>query len=51
LLGLDNKDDALSALLFIDYYALMSKEYQWLIDFYEYFKESKGLSLLPNFGK
>jgi hypothetical protein len=49
LLGLDNKDDALSALLFIDYYALMSKEYQWLIDFYEYFKESKGLSLLPNF--
>jgi len=27
----------------------MSKEYQWLIDFYEYFKESKGLSLLPNF--
>ncbi|ORX50360.1 DUF654-domain-containing protein [Piromyces finnis] len=49
LLGLDHKEDALGALLFIDYYALMSKEYQWLIDFYEYFKESKGLSLLPNF--
>eukprot|EP00833_Pecoramyces_ruminatium_P007610 jgi/Orpsp1_1/1181642/evm.model.c7180000078030.2 len=49
LLGLDHKDDALGALLFIDYYALMSKEYQWLMDFYEYFKESKGLSLLPNF--
>jgi len=49
LLGLDHKEDSLGALLFIDYYALMSKEYHWLIDFYEYFKESKGLSLLPNF--
>jgi len=49
LLGLDHREDSLGALLFIDYYALMSKEYHWLIDFYEYFKESKGLSLLPNF--
>ncbi|OUM68861.1 hypothetical protein PIROE2DRAFT_3392, partial [Piromyces sp. E2] len=48
-MNLDHKEDALCALLFIDYYALMSKEYQWLIDFYEHFKESKGLSLLPNF--
>lgn len=49
LLILDPENDPLCALLMLDFYALKSGEYSWLIDLTKYWEASKNLSQLPNF--
>lgn len=49
LLALDPEEDPLAIVLAIDFYALRSREYQWLIDFYEEWEPKRNLSQLPNF--
>ena len=48
LLSLDLSNDPLGVILMIDFYALRSRQYKYLIDFYCYFNPIKHLSLLPN---
>jgi hypothetical protein len=48
LLGLDINNDPLGVILMIDYYAIRSNQFEYLIDFYETFNSSKHLNLLPN---
>ncbi len=42
------KGDPLGVILVIDFYAIRSTEYRYLIDFYELFNPFKHLDLLPN---
>lgn len=49
LLTLDPDGDPLAAKLILDFYALRSREYQWLIDFVTEWDSTKNLLQLPNF--
>ncbi|GAA47284.1 transcription factor 25 [Clonorchis sinensis] len=49
LFSLDVEDDPLAVLLMIDHYALLSRQYEWLISLYEWLNPSRNLCLLPNF--
>ena len=46
--SLDLENDPLGVILLIDFYAIRSSEYQYLIDFYDEFVATKHLNLLPN---
>lgn len=48
LLTLEPANDPLAVILVIDYYALRSKQYEWLIQFFTEWEESHSLSQLPN---
>lgn len=48
ILNLNPKVDPLAIVLIIDYYALRSKQYAWLIKFYEEYDVARNLSQLPN---
>ena len=48
LLGLDVEGDPLGAILLIDFYAIRSSQYEYLIEFYETFNPFKSLELMPN---
>ncbi|XP_067644356.1 ribosome quality control complex subunit TCF25 [Eurosta solidaginis] len=48
ILNLNPEVDPLAIVLVIDYYALRSKQYAWLIRFYEKYDTSRNLSQLPN---
>ncbi len=48
LLSLDIEGDPLGVILLIDFYALRSQEYKYMIDFYELFDPFKHLYLMPN---
>lgn len=48
LLSLDIEGDPLGAILLIDFYAIRSSQYEYLIDFYETLNPSKHLNLMPN---
>lgn len=48
LLSLDIEGDPLGAILIIDFYAIRSLEYKYLVDFYELFNPFKHLNLMPN---
>ena len=46
---LDPEGDPLSVLLMIDFYALRSEQYEYLLNLYEEWEPIKKLSLLPNY--
>lgn len=48
LLSLDIVTDPLAVLLLIDFYAIRSSQYAFLVEFYECFQASKHLELMPN---
>lgn len=48
LLSLDVENDSLGAILLIDFYAIRSGQFEYLIEFYEAFNASKHLYMLPN---
>ena len=48
LLSFDTEGDPLGSILFIDFYALRSSQFQFLIDFHEIFNPTKHLNLMPN---
>jgi hypothetical protein len=48
LLSFDIVGDPLAAILLLDFYAIRSSQYEYLIDFYETFNPTKHLYLLPN---
>uniref|UniRef100_A0A1A9UJA2 Transcription factor 25 n=1 Tax=Glossina austeni TaxID=7395 RepID=A0A1A9UJA2_GLOAU len=48
ILSLNPDVDPLAMILIIDYYALRSKQYNWLINFYEKYDAARNLSQLPN---
>ncbi len=48
LYSLDIDNDPLGTILLIDFFAIRSSEYQYLIDFFEEFRTSKHLNLMPN---
>ncbi|XP_017479916.1 PREDICTED: transcription factor 25 [Rhagoletis zephyria] len=48
ILTLNPEVDPLAIVLIIDYYALRSKQYAWLIKFYEEYDAVRNLSQLPN---
>lgn len=48
ILSLNPEVDPLAIVLIIDYYALRSKQYAWLIKFYEEYDTARNLSQLPN---
>lgn len=48
LLSLDVEGDPLGAILLIDFYAIRSNQFEYLIEFYETFNSTKHLNLLPN---
>ncbi|XP_018805102.1 PREDICTED: transcription factor 25 [Bactrocera latifrons] len=48
ILNINPKVDPLAIVLIIDYYALRSKQYAWLIKFYEEYDTVRNLSQLPN---
>ena len=49
LLNLDPNVDPLAIVLLVDFFAIRSRSYQWLIDFYNAFNPTRNLSQLPNF--
>lgn len=49
LLSLDPDGDPMGVLLCIDFYALRSREYEWLAQACEEWETHKNLSQLPNF--
>ncbi|CAG7826360.1 unnamed protein product, partial [Allacma fusca] len=49
LLSLDPDNDPLCTTLMIDFYAIKSQEYEWLIDLFNFCESKKNLSQLPNF--
>ena len=49
LLNLDPSADPLAMVLTLDFYALRSRCYQWLVDFYKCSNPTRNLSQLPNF--
>lgn len=48
LLSLDLQADPLASILYLDFYAIRSSQYAFLIEFYECFRASKHLELMPN---
>ncbi|XP_030373230.1 transcription factor 25 [Scaptodrosophila lebanonensis] len=48
VLSLQPDVDPLAMILVIDYYALRSKQYDWLVDYYEQQNVARNLSQLPN---
>lgn len=48
LLSLDPEEDPLAAILMVDFFALRSCEYQWLIDLCRIWEPQRNLSQLPN---
>ena len=48
LYSLDLDADPLGVILMIDFFAIRSSEYQYLIDLYDEFRGSKHLHLMPN---
>ncbi|ESO95076.1 hypothetical protein LOTGIDRAFT_117499, partial [Lottia gigantea] len=50
LLSLEADEDPLCVLLCIDFYALRSEQYEFLIRLYEEWEAHRNLSQLPNFG-
>lgn len=48
ILSLNPDVDPLAMVLIIDYYALRSKQYNWLVKFYEEYDAIRNLSQLPN---
>lgn len=48
LLSLDSENDPLAVILLLDFYALRAKQYEWLVELYEEWKESHSLHQLPN---
>lgn len=48
ILSLNPDVDPLGMVLIIDYYALRSKQYAWLVKFYEEWDAKRNLSQLPN---
>lgn len=48
LLSLDIQGDPLGVILLIDFYAIRSSQYEYLIEFYETFSDLKHLNLMPN---
>ena len=49
LLNLDPSVDPLAIVLLVDFYAIRSRSYQWLIDFFRASNPTRNLSQLPNF--
>lgn len=49
LLSLDADGDPLAVKLFLDFYALRAREYEWFIELFEEWESLKNLSQLPNF--
>lgn len=49
LLSLSPTDDPLGALFYLDFFALKSQEYQYLIQFYEEWPDQEQIQYLPNF--
>lgn len=48
ILSLDPENDPLAIILLIDFYALRSKQYDFLIQLYQEWEQSHNLALLPN---
>ncbi|XP_017074174.1 transcription factor 25 isoform X2 [Drosophila eugracilis] len=48
LLSLQPDTDPLAIILVIDYYALRSKQFGWLVEFYEEYNAARNLNQLPN---
>ncbi|XP_023298433.2 transcription factor 25 [Lucilia cuprina] len=48
ILSLNPDVDPLAMVLIVDYYALRSKQYNWLVKFYEEYDVIRNLSQLPN---
>lgn len=48
LLSLDPEGDPLAVVLFIDFYALRAKEYEWFVEFCNLWENSRNLTQLPN---
>ncbi|KAH8247986.1 hypothetical protein KR032_006663 [Drosophila birchii] len=48
LLSLQPDMDPLAMILVIDYYALRSKQFGWLVEFYEEYNTARNLNQLPN---
>ncbi|XP_064539962.1 ribosome quality control complex subunit TCF25 isoform X1 [Drosophila montana] len=48
VLSLQPDVDPLAMVLVIDYYALRSKQFGWLVEFYELYNSSRNLAQLPN---
>lgn len=48
ILSLQPDVDPLAMVLVVDYYALRSKQYGWLVEFYEQYNASRNLAQLPN---
>lgn len=48
LLSLQPDTDPLAMILVIDYYALRSKQFEWLVEFYEKYNAARNLNQLPN---
>ncbi|KAH8246241.1 hypothetical protein KR038_006598 [Drosophila bunnanda] len=48
LLSLQPDMDPLAMILVIDYYALRSKQFGWLVEFYEEYNAARNLNQLPN---
>lgn len=46
--SLDPENDPLASLCVMDYYALRSEQFDFVISFYDQYKETKMLCLLPN---
>lgn len=48
LLSLHPDGDPLAVVLFIDFYALRAKEYEWFIKFCDLWESTRNLTQLPN---
>lgn len=48
LLALDPQRDPLATVLFIDFYALRAREYEWFVDFCNLWDSTRNLTQLPN---
>jgi hypothetical protein len=48
LLNLDPKEDPMAGILMVDFFALRSRENQWLRDFYMTLEKKRNLNQLPN---
>ncbi|KAL2713835.1 transcription factor 25 [Vespula squamosa] len=48
LLALDPQQDPLAVVLFIDFYALRAREYEWFVDFCNLWDSGRNLTQLPN---
>ncbi|KAJ3302923.1 hypothetical protein HDV03_004435 [Kappamyces sp. JEL0829] len=48
LFSLDSTNDPLAAVLLLDFYALRSGSFAWMVEFWDFFKDKKGLDHLPS---